>query len=259
MPNDTDSPLKKDNPGNNEPATPSEAPEFEEDNKQDGEREVKNITRDGKTYEMGSTKAAKLAELINPTNGDEPLSLREAMAEAGYRVPDPGADLGTRISPMDLKPGDLVVGNELQGVYVGDGLVLTSEGVLPLAEVANDLTGDGQGFFRPAENEVDDSAAATGQDASATEDFKDSDESKSSSESGVGGRVPGGLAGMGGAGGRGGGLSDSAGKKASVTPGSDPFDPGGASSKSSDPFSRISVTGSGGMGRSFGTNVHTGD
>ena len=56
-----------------------------------------------------------------------------------------------------------------------------------------------------------------------------------------------------------GGLGSKGGNKANVTPKGDPFDPGNSSSESSDPFERISVTGTGGIGRSFGANVPTGD
>lgn len=244
------------------PADPTtDAPEFE-DKAPVGERENTKITRDGQTYDLNSSKAAKLAEMVSPTNGDEPKSLREAMADAGYKVPDPGADLGTRVSPMDLKPGDLVVGAEAEGVYIGDGQVLTSDGIKPLAEVA-DFRGDGHGFFRPDDVDVEAESAATGQDSSAAEDFDKADDKGSAENktSGLGLNNPlagGGVAGGAVPGGAGAGGMNK-GNRASVTSGKDPFDPGGSSTATNDPFSRISVTGTGGVGGSFGTNVPTGD
>ena len=237
-----------------------EAPEFE-DNPTSGERETTTISRDGKTFDMGSGKAAKLAELINPTDGSAPISLREAMGEAGYDVPDPGANPGKPVSPMDLQPGDLVIGEKYQGIYVGDGTVLTSEGLKPLNEVAVFSGNDpNQGLFRPDAAEVDAESAQTGQEASATQDFETGEESKSSGPANEDNspRVGPGLGGLGHNGARAAIGNANAGRKASVTPGGDPFDPGG-SKVASDPFERIAVTGTGGIGRSFGPNVPTGD
>lgn len=246
----------------NKNAHPGEAPEFENaDN--NGERENTTVSRDGKEFDLKSSKAAKLAELINPTTNEDPKSIREALGEAGYNVPDPGSNVGERVSPMDIQPGDLVVGNELEGIYVGDGQVLTSEGLKPLAEVA-DFVNEGQGIFRPEDTDVDAESGHTGQDATATEDLeKDPEkESKTSAHNTKQGSAPTGIGGMGGGGRQAaasGGLGSKGGNKASVTPKGDPFDPGNSSSESSDPFERISVTGTGGIGRSFGANVPTGD
>ena len=246
----------------NKDAHPGEAPEFDNaDN--NGERENTTISRDGKEFDLKSSKAAKLAELINPTTNEDPKSIREALGEAGYSVPDPGSNVGERVSPMDIQPGDLVIGNELEGIYVGDGQVLTSEGLKPLAEVA-DFVNEGQGIFRPEDADVDAESGHTGQDATATEDFeKDPEkESKTSAHNTKQGSAPTGIGGMGGNGRQAaasGGLGSKGGNKASVTPKGDPFDPGNSSSASSDPFERISVTGTGGIGRSFGANVPTGD
>ena len=246
----------------NKDAHPGEAPEFENaDN--NGERENTTISRDGKEFDLKSSKAAKLAELIDPTTNEDPKSIREALGEAGYSVPDPGSNVGERVSPMDIQPGDLVIGNELEGIYVGDGQVLTSEGLKPLAEVA-DFVNEGQGIFRPEDADVDAESGHTGQDATATEDFeKDPEkESKTSAHNTKQGSAPTGIGGMGGNGRQAaasGGLGSKGGNKASVTPKGDPFDPGNSSSASSDPFERISVTGTGGIGRSFGANVPTGD
>lgn len=235
-----------------------EAPEFENDGN-NGERETTSISRDGKTFDMGDSRSAKLAELINPTDGKPSMSLRDAMAEAGYAVPDPGADLGERISPVDLKPGDLIVGENGEGVYVGDGQVLTKDGLKPLAEFAI-FTGDGHGMFRPGGVDIDADAGATGQKASAAEDLASGNESKSKlngsgSKSGLGGAMGPGLAGLGNSSAN--RAMTDAGRKASVTPKGDPFDPG--NSVSSDPFEKISVTGANGVGRGFSANVPTGD
>lgn len=258
-PGGVNNPENKDAPPPADPAAEKpEAPEFE-DNNAPGERETSTVSRDGKTFEMGSGKAAKLAELINPTDGSSPMSLRDAMAEAGYDVPDPGANPGKPVSPMDLQPGDLVIGEKYQGIFVGDGMVLTSDGLKPLGEVAVFSGEPNQGFFRPDAAEVDADATKTGQEASATEDFEAGDETKSSGKAGGGsGSVSPGLGGLGHNGARAAVGNANAGRKASVTPGKDPFDPSG-SKVASDPFERIAVTGTGGIGRSFGPNVPTGD
>lgn len=239
-----------------DPAGPVDAPET--DPGAGGERESTKITRDGVTYDLQNEKAAKLAELIDPQGEDaQPKDWRTAAKEAGFTIP-PTGNPGTPISPMDLKPGDMVVGDKLQGIFLGDGQVLTSEGVKPLAEVGT-FSGEGQGFFRLDGGEVDEAAGHTGQEAAAQEDFTADGGTEAEKEQtkagGMGGN--GGLAGLGNS--RGmtgmGGLGGNTGNKAQVTPSGDPFDPGSSKGPSSDMgLPKLKVT-----GNQFSANVHSGD
>ena len=242
--------------GVEDPAGPIDAPET--DPGAGGERESTKITRDGVTYDLQNEKAAKLAELINPQGEDaQPKDWRTAAKEAGFTIP-PTGNPGTPISPMDLKPGDMVVGDKLQGIFLGDGQVLTSEGVKPLAEVGT-FSGEGQGFFRLDGGEVTEAAGHTGQEAAAQEDFTADGGTEAEHEQtkagGMGG--PGGLAGLGNS--RGmtgmGGLGGNSGNRAQVTPSGDPFDPGSSKGSSSDMgLPKLKVT-----GNQFSANVHSGD
>lgn len=189
-------------------------------------RESTSITREGQTYEMGTSKAAKLAELFAPGDGSPGMSLREAAAAAGFKVPPMGFDIGTPVSPAELQPGDVVIGDGIEGVYIGNGLCLTDRGVLPLSEVAI-FTGENHGFFRLDGNLRAEDSLATGQKSSAEADILKS----ASTATGTG---PGGV------GGAGGGVPG----RGNSAQSADPYDPKTASTTGR----KMSVTGSGGVG-----------
>ena len=200
---------------------------------QDGPtREVTTITREGQTYEMGSSKAAKMAELLSPGDGTPGVSLREAAAAAGFKVPPAGFDIGTPISPSEIQPGDVVIGEGIEGIYIGDGLCLTAEGIKPLSEVAI-FTGENQGIFRLDGNMQSEDSLATGQASTAEEDLK-------STGTAVGGTAKSAAAGTGGVP-RTGNLS---GKDSSSS--TDPYDPKTGSADDNT----MSVTGTNGTGSS---------
>ena len=226
----------------------------------DGEatREPTAITRDGQVYEMGDTKAAKMAELLNPSDGTPGMSLREAAAEAGFKVPPAGFDIGSPISPADIQPGDVIIGDGVEGVYVGDGLVLTKDGLIPLSEAAV-FVGANQGIFRLDGNMAAEDSLATGQDATAEGSFVGGPGQVGSgarAASTPGGGMP---AGLGGAGNPRGATDQ---KSAGSSRTGDPFDP--VNNNPGDGFSTLKVTGTGGVGASpFGgggtPRVPTGD
>lgn len=232
---DADGPGPKDDAdtkpaGNVDPNDPAANPEAEGGKA----REITSITRDGQTYEMGDSKAARMADLLNPGDGSPGMSLREAAAAAGFKVPPVGFDIGTPISPAEIKPGDVVIGDGIEGIYIGDGLCLTADGIKPLSEVAI-FSGENQGIFRLDGAMTSEDSLATGQDASAEDDLKNQ------TGTAVGGQTKSGAPGTGGLGGAGRGIGDN--KSSQST---DPYDPKTGSSDNAQ--DKISVTGTGGTG-----------
>lgn len=143
-----------DNPeGNTDPAAAGD------DKKSDSPTELQ---RGNEKFDMKTPEATKMAELINP-EGDEPArSIRDAMKEAGYTVPPAGEDIGAPVSITNIQPGDVVLGNGQEGVFVGDGKVLTSDGVQPLSDMAP-FTGKDDGIFRPEGGTDPNADAGSGQ------------------------------------------------------------------------------------------------
>lgn len=147
------------NPANPEgaediPMTEADAPEGDGDGMlSDPEAKVADegtteVKRGNDTFDLKSPDAAKLANLINPENAEiSPKPLVDAAKEAGYVIPDHPAPIGESVSPADIKPGDVVIGSGDEGIYVGDGKVLTADGVEPLTSMAS-FEEAGDGIFR---------------------------------------------------------------------------------------------------------------
>lgn len=122
------------------------------------------VTIDGKKVEFSDPRTAKMVSELNPTDGSAPPTVERAAGDAGFTVPAPGHDMGKVISAADMRPGDVVVGADHSGVFLGDGKVLVDGDVRPLGDIAK-FTGPHQGIFRL---DADPSAAAPGApDASA--------------------------------------------------------------------------------------------
>ncbi|MEB3052134.1 hypothetical protein KV112_20705 [Mycolicibacter sp. MYC123] len=111
----------------------------------------------GKKWTFDNPKAAALAHNLSGTDGSSHKSLRQAAAEAGYRLPPPGQDIGTPVAGADIKPGDVVMGaNNQNAHYLGEqdgkAMVITERGELkPLDEVAK-FTNAHEGIFRLADD-----------------------------------------------------------------------------------------------------------
>ena len=102
----------------------------------------------GRIIEFEDSKSARMAEIMQPKDGTSPPTVQEAAAQAGFIVPPAGEPIGESVPPSDLRPGDLIMGdNNRNGLYLGDGQVLTGGEVRPVSDVAN-FTGDGHGVFR---------------------------------------------------------------------------------------------------------------
>lgn len=136
------------------PMTEADAPEGDGDGMlSDPEAKVADegtteVKRGNDTFDLKSPDAAKLANLINPENAEiSPKPLVDAAKEAGYVIPDHPAPIGESVSPADIKPGDVVIGSGDEGIYVGDGKVLTADGVEPLTSMAS-FEEAGDGIFR---------------------------------------------------------------------------------------------------------------
>ncbi|MEB3072047.1 hypothetical protein [[Mycobacterium] vasticus] len=107
----------------------------------------------GKKWTFDNPKAAALAHNLSGTDGSSHKSLRQAAAEAGYRLPPPGQDIGTPVAGADIKPGDAIMGaNNQNAVYLGEqdgkAMAITERGEpKPLDEVAK-FAGPHEGIFR---------------------------------------------------------------------------------------------------------------
>ena len=105
------------------------------------------VVRGNDTFQMGTPDNAKMVNDIFPADGSPGMTLRDAAKDAGFSIPDPGQDLGTPVDPPNIQPGDVVVGNGTEGVFVGDGKVATADGIRPLSDVAQ-FDGPDDGIFR---------------------------------------------------------------------------------------------------------------
>jgi hypothetical protein len=102
----------------------------------------------GRIIEFEDPKSARMAEIMQPKDGSAPPTVQEAAAEAGFTLPPAGQPIGEVVPTADLRPGDLIMGDDNRnGLYLGDGKVLTGGEVRSVADVAN-FTGDGHGIFR---------------------------------------------------------------------------------------------------------------
>ncbi|NKR23484.1 hypothetical protein GTA28_22335 [Rhodococcus hoagii] len=115
----------------------------------------KSAQIDGKKIEFEDPRSARMAEILKPMDGSSPMTVQEAATKAGYTLPPAGEPIGEPVSAADLRPGDLIMGAEdRNGLYLGDGKVLTGGEVRPVGDIAH-FTDDGQGIFR-----LDDAGAA---------------------------------------------------------------------------------------------------
>ena len=97
--------------------------------------------------------ADAVARLVDSAESGGGKTLYLAMSEAGYQLPPMGSDIGEIVPPALLAEGDIVVGQDATGVYLGNGDVLLENGsVVPLSEAAA-FGGENQGLFRVAEPE----------------------------------------------------------------------------------------------------------
>lgn len=97
--------------------------------------------------------ADAVARLVDSAESGGGKTLYLAMSEAGYQLPPMGNDIGEIVPPALLAEGDIVVGQDATGVYLGNGDVLLENGsVVPLSEAAA-FGGENQGLFRVAEPE----------------------------------------------------------------------------------------------------------
>lgn len=170
--------------GEVDPSDPAAAPEDEDGETSPNEPEERDeqspeIKRDGETFDMKNPQNAKLAEGIFPEGDETPKSIRDAAEEAGFSVPEPGKELGTPVDPPNIQPGDVIIGNGSEGVFVGDGKVATSDGIRTLSDMAA-FDGPDDGIYRlegsgelPSGDGSSDAASAEGVDTSGGVDDAD--------------------------------------------------------------------------------------
>lgn len=170
--------------GEVDPNDPAAAPEDEDGETSPNEPEERDeqspeIKRDGETFDMKNPQNAKLVEGIFPEGDETPKSIRDAAEEAGFSVPEPGKELGTPVDPPNIQPGDVIIGNGSEGVFVGDGKVATSDGIRTLSDMAA-FDGPDDGIYRlegsgelPSGDGSSDAASAEGVDTSGGVDDAD--------------------------------------------------------------------------------------
>lgn len=107
----------------------------------------KTATVDGKPVDFSDPRTAKMATALAPTDGTPAPTLEKAAGDAGFKIPPLGQDIGAPVTAADMRPGDLVVGADARGVFLGDGNVLVDGEVRPIGDVAV-FTGEHQGIFR---------------------------------------------------------------------------------------------------------------
>ena len=102
----------------------------------------------GKTVEFTDPRSARMAEIMNPTDGTSAPTVQEAAKQAGYTLPAVGEPIGSVVPTADLRPGDLIMGEgDRNGLYLGDEKVLSGGEVRPVSDIAH-FSEDGQGIFR---------------------------------------------------------------------------------------------------------------
>lgn len=108
----------------------------------------------GKRYKFDTPKLANFVHNLTATDGAGHKTIQQAASEAGFHLPKPGDDIGKPISPVELKPGDVVMGpNNQNAVFLeddhGTGMVLTEQNEVKALRdfLPNGLTGNQAGLF----------------------------------------------------------------------------------------------------------------
>ncbi|MBE5477733.1 hypothetical protein E3G68_005066 [Mycobacteroides abscessus] len=104
--------------------------------------------------------AAAVRQALNRTadSGDVAMA---AYAGTGVELPTDGADLGKKVDPADVKPGDIVVFSDHTAIVAGNGQLIGPDGKLQPLGVINDMPGF-KGFFDPTATADAPAAPATG-------------------------------------------------------------------------------------------------
>lgn len=89
--------------------------------------------------------AVRQALTRTPDSGDVATA---AYAGTGVELPTDGADLGKKVDPADVKPGDIVVFSDHTAIVAGNGQLIGPDGKLQPLGVINDMPGF-KGFFDP--------------------------------------------------------------------------------------------------------------
>ncbi|SIH21394.1 Uncharacterised protein [Mycobacteroides abscessus subsp. abscessus] len=119
----------------------------------------------GKTFTFDNPKLRDLVHNMTGTDGGTHKSVRQAAAEAGFKLPPPGQDIGRKIDdPAQVKPGMVIVGaHGPNAIFLGEGesggqLWTYSEifGPIPLSQIFGPISlsqllpkfyGTQQGFY----------------------------------------------------------------------------------------------------------------
>ncbi|MEY8013932.1 hypothetical protein [Mycobacterium servetii] len=115
--------------------------------------EARSVTLpSGQRVTFPTAHEAELVKQLMNADPNNPKSLYMAASEAGYQLPPMGQDIGEKVPPSQMQPGDIVsTGQGHQGVFLGNGDVLMEDqSVKKLSDVAN-FDGPNQGIFRLAE------------------------------------------------------------------------------------------------------------
>ena len=103
---------------------------------------------DGRMVTFPNEQLADMVREMVAAGTENPTSVYMAADAAGFDLPPMGQDIGSPISSMDIREGDIVNGPDGMGVYVGNSEVLMENGeVRPVEEVSRVEDGS-HGVFR---------------------------------------------------------------------------------------------------------------
>ena len=103
---------------------------------------------DGRQVTFPTEQHAALVREMLASNPENPISLYDAASKAGFQLPPVGTDIGTPVPPMDVAPGDVIVGADGTGVAIGNGEVLMESGEIRSVEDVAKVGSADQGIFR---------------------------------------------------------------------------------------------------------------
>ena len=103
---------------------------------------------DGRMVTFPTEQHADMMRAIIDAGTESPTTVYAAADQAGFHLPPMGQDIGEIVPSGEMKEGDIVVGPDGSGVYVGNQEVMMENGeIRPVEEVAKVEDGS-QGVFR---------------------------------------------------------------------------------------------------------------
>lgn len=110
----------------------------------------------GLRVDFRDSQTATMVELLvrAAPSGGSPMSLAEAASQAGLTPPVPGQDPGVQIAPTERAPGDVLVADERQYLFLGEVGYFDVEARKLVAATEVPTNGVGGSWFRIPSNLV---------------------------------------------------------------------------------------------------------